>query len=122
MDAGGPRLEGIRARPGTLVVAAEGVHSALRRQHLPHAVPADTGTVTIFGMAPAGSLAPDGLPPDLREMCIRDRHSTTLRTPGALARIRSLMAMRAALPGTGATGVVSSNTASDGSPLSLIHI
>ena len=67
MDAGGPRLEGIRARPGTLVVAADGVHSALRRQHLPHAVPADTGTVTIFGMAPAGSLAPDGLPPDLRD-------------------------------------------------------
>lgn len=67
MDAGGPRLEGIRARPGTLVVAADGVHSALRRQHLPHAVPADTGTVTIFGMAPAGSLAPDGLPEDLRD-------------------------------------------------------
>lgn len=67
MDAGGPRLEGIRAQPGTLVVAADGVHSALRRQHLPHAVPADTGTVTIFGMAPAGSLAPDGLPPDLRD-------------------------------------------------------
>lgn len=67
MDAGGPRLEGIRARPGTLVVAADGVHSALRRQHLPHAVPADTGTVTIFGMAPAGSLAPDGLPADLRD-------------------------------------------------------
>lgn len=67
MDAGGPRLEGIRARPGTLVVAADGVHSALRRQHLPHAVPEDTRTVTIFGMAPAGSLAPDGLPPDLRD-------------------------------------------------------
>lgn len=67
MDAGGPRLEGIRTRPGTLVVAADGVHSALRRQHLPHTVPADTGTVTIFGMAPAGSLAPDGLPADLRD-------------------------------------------------------
>ncbi|CUI77440.1 ubiquinone biosynthesis hydroxylase%2C UbiH/UbiF/VisC/COQ6 family [Achromobacter xylosoxidans] len=67
MDDGGPRLEGIRARPGTLVVAADGVHSALRRQHLPQAAPEDSGTVTIFGMAPAGSLAPDGLPPDLRD-------------------------------------------------------
>ncbi|WZB67709.1 hypothetical protein WJ971_09405 [Achromobacter xylosoxidans] len=67
MDDGGPRLEGIRARPGTLVVAADGVHSALRRQHLPQAAPEDSGTVTIFGMAPAGSLAPEGLPPDLRD-------------------------------------------------------
>lgn len=67
MDDGGPRLEGIRARPGTLVVAADGVHSTLRRQHLPQAAPEDSGTVTIFGMAPAGSLAPDGLPPDLRD-------------------------------------------------------
>lgn len=67
MDDSGPRLEGIRARPGTLVVAADGVHSALRRQHLPLAVPEDSGTVTIFGMAPAGSLASDGLPPALRD-------------------------------------------------------
>lgn len=67
MDDAGLRLDGISARPCTLVVAADGVHSTLRRQHLPQAAPEDTGTVTIFGMAPAGSLAPAGLPPNLRD-------------------------------------------------------
>ena len=66
LDAAGLRLDGLPARPGTLVVAADGVHSALRRQHLPQAAPQDTGTVTIFGVAPLGSLAGDALPADLR--------------------------------------------------------
>ena len=60
IDAAGLRLEGALARPGTLVVAADGVHSALRRQHLPHAEPGDTGTITIFGVAPAGILGQAG--------------------------------------------------------------
>ncbi len=66
LDAAGLRLDGLPARPGTLVVAADGVHSALRRQHLPQAAPQDTDTVTIFGVAPSGSLAGDTLPADLR--------------------------------------------------------
>lgn len=67
LDAAGLHLDGLPARPGTLVVAADGVHSALRRQHLPQAAPVDTGTVTIFGLAPMGSLAGDDLPVDLRD-------------------------------------------------------
>ncbi len=60
IDAAGLHLEGALARPDTLVVAADGVHSALRRQHLPQAEPEDTGTITIFGVAPAGILGQAG--------------------------------------------------------------
>lgn len=66
LDAAGLHLDGVPARPGTLVVAADGVHSALRRQHLPQAAPRDTGTVTIFGVAPMGRLECNDLPADLR--------------------------------------------------------
>lgn len=66
LDAAGLHLDGLPGRTDTLVVAADGVHSVLRRQHLPQAQPEDTGTVTIFGVAPAGCLARNDLPADLQ--------------------------------------------------------
>lgn len=85
VDAAGLRLDGALARPDTLVVAADGVHSALRRQHLPQAQPEDTGTVTIFGVAPAGVLGLAGnAGHSLRENGQRQNHAAQDRLPPAL--------------------------------------
>ncbi|WP_152681584.1 FAD-dependent monooxygenase [Chromobacterium subtsugae] len=58
MPAGGPPHQRLQQRqdgqtyPAALAVAADGLHSALRRQWLPLAEPAATGALNLYGKAP----------------------------------------------------------------------
>jgi 2-polyprenyl-6-methoxyphenol hydroxylase-like FAD-dependent oxidoreductase len=50
-----------------LLVGADGVHSAVRRQYLPAAEPADTGSRSIYGKTPLGDQALARLPAAMTE-------------------------------------------------------
>ncbi|SCL35260.1 2-polyprenyl-6-methoxyphenol hydroxylase [Micromonospora nigra] len=52
---------------GDLLVAADGTHSAVRRQYLPHAVIRDAGTINIATRVPLTAHTRDLLPPRVRQ-------------------------------------------------------
>ena len=56
-----------RQAEADLLVGANGVGSAVRRQYLPAAAPADTGTRCVYGKTPLGPADLDGLPFALRD-------------------------------------------------------
>jgi len=63
----GPRLtfgDGSHA-DADLLVGADGVNSAVRRQYLPHAQVSDTGVRCVYGKTPLGEAARKSLPPAL---------------------------------------------------------
>jgi len=66
---GGVRLHfaGGRQAEADLLVGADGVGSAVRRQYLPAATPADTGKRCVYGTIPLGPGEADRLPPALRD-------------------------------------------------------
>jgi len=66
---GGVRLHfaGGRQAEADLLVGADGVGSAVRRQYLPAAAPADTGKRCVYGTIPLGPGEADRLPPALRD-------------------------------------------------------
>ncbi|MGH3631210.1 MAG: FAD-dependent oxidoreductase, partial [Sciscionella sp.] len=56
-----------RQAEADLLVGADGVGSAVRRQYLPAAAPADTGKRCVYGTIPLGPGEADGLPSALRD-------------------------------------------------------
>jgi len=66
---GGVRLHfaGGRQAEADLLVGADGVGSAVRRQYLPAAAPADTGKRCVYGTIPLGPGEADRLPSALRD-------------------------------------------------------
>jgi 2-polyprenyl-6-methoxyphenol hydroxylase-like FAD-dependent oxidoreductase len=56
-----------RQAEADLLVGADGVGSAVRRQYLPAAAPADTGTRCVYGTIPVGPAEADRLPSALRD-------------------------------------------------------
>jgi 2-polyprenyl-6-methoxyphenol hydroxylase-like FAD-dependent oxidoreductase len=66
---GGVRLHFADGRQAEadLLVGADGVGSAVRRQYLPAAAPADTGKRCVYGTIPLGPGEADRLPPALRD-------------------------------------------------------
>ena len=66
---GGVRLHFADGRQAEadLLVGADGVGSAVRRQYLPAAAPADTGKRCVYGSIPLGPGEADRLPPALRD-------------------------------------------------------
>jgi 2-polyprenyl-6-methoxyphenol hydroxylase-like FAD-dependent oxidoreductase len=66
---GGVRLHFADGRlaEADLLVGADGVGSAVRRQYLPAAAPADTGKRCVYGTIPLGPGEADRLPPALRD-------------------------------------------------------
>ena len=58
---------GGRQAEADLLVGADGVGSAVRRQYLPAAAPADTGKRCVYGTIPLGPAEADRLPPALRD-------------------------------------------------------
>ena len=66
---GGVRLHfaGGRQAEADLLVGADGVGSAVRRQYLPAAAPADTGKRCVYGTIPLGHGEADRLPSALRD-------------------------------------------------------
>jgi len=66
---GGVRLHfaGGRQAEADLLVGADGVGSAVRRQYLPAATPADTGKRCVYGTIPLGPGEADRLPSALRD-------------------------------------------------------
>ena len=56
-----------RQAEADLLVGADGVGSAVRREYLPAAAPADTGTRCVYGTIPLGPAEADRLPPALRD-------------------------------------------------------
>jgi len=56
-----------RQAEADLLVGADGVGSAVRRQYLPAAAPADTGQRCVYGKTPLGPAGPDELPSSLRD-------------------------------------------------------
>jgi len=61
------RFAGGRRAEADLLVGADGVGSAVRRQYLPAAAPADTGQRCVYGKTPLGPAEEDMLPPALRD-------------------------------------------------------
>lgn len=63
---------------GTLLVAADGVHSRVRKQLLPSHIPLDTGGRIIFGKTPLSTELTDTFPPEMlkRMSMIRDPNAT----------------------------------------------
>jgi 2-polyprenyl-6-methoxyphenol hydroxylase-like FAD-dependent oxidoreductase len=68
-DQNGVRLHFADGRPAEadLLVGADGVSSAVRRQYLPHAEPGDTGKRSVYGKTPLHEDALDRLPPALEQ-------------------------------------------------------
>ena len=58
---------GGRQAEADLLVGADGVGSAVRRQYLPAAAPADTGKRCVYGKTPLGPAGEDALPSALRD-------------------------------------------------------
>src|SRR4029077_15546587 len=56
-----------QAAGADLLVGADGVGSAVRRQYLPAAAPADTGKRCVYGKTPLGPAEEDALPSALRD-------------------------------------------------------
>ena len=56
-----------RQAEADLLVGADGVGSAVRRQYLPAATPTDTGKRCVYGTTPLGPSEADRLPPALRD-------------------------------------------------------
>jgi 2-polyprenyl-6-methoxyphenol hydroxylase-like FAD-dependent oxidoreductase len=56
-----------RQAEADLLVGADGVGSAVRRQYLPAAAPADTGKRCVYGKTPLGPAEEDALPSALRD-------------------------------------------------------